>query len=209
VSSAPQGAIIVEMIPRQPSPYVGSPFMSSAAGVPTPVVIPVQKTNLQLLYEATPLVKMPPPLERDAFPACRFWEESKWAAWAKEEKEKGSFKSRVQGEGVNSSWMEDEKGNRVDLPRQQVILAEARHTWVTMKSFKVDFAVYHDTPVPTLDYFRAKMEMGFRELRLCADHWKANKAWKENFSSWTGPPQEPQPRPEMANILQSLACDTF
>ena len=149
------------MIARQLSPYVGNPLVSSARGILTLVAIPVQKSNLDQLYEATPLVMMPPPLSRETCPAPRFWELSEWEAWSKEEKERGSFKSRVQGKGINSSWMEDEKGNRVSLHQQQQILGEARHTWVTMRSFGVELAVYSSTPVPTLDYFRAKMEVEF------------------------------------------------
>ena len=107
-----------------------------------------------------------------------------WAEWAEEQKEKGLFKARVQGEGMNSSWLEDENGNRVDRHRQQLVLGEARRTWFTMREFEIKLAPHGNMSIPTLDYFCAKMELSFLELKLCANHWKADKMWRENFSSW-------------------------
>jgi len=97
--------------------------------------------------------------------------------------EKGGFKPGVKGEGINSSWMEDSNGNRVHKDRQDQILGAARKTWRTMESFEVGMASYTSVPGPVLNYFRAKMESMFEELRFCADHWKTDAIWKENFSS--------------------------
>ena len=105
-------------------------------------------------------------------------------------KEKGEIKSGTQGEGVNSSWMEDEDGNRVDITRQKTILREARLTWLTMRDFGVELANHGDVTGPVLEYFYALMETKFFELRLCADHWKADQIWRENFSSWKQPKRE-------------------
>jgi len=172
--------------PRQTSPYAGSPLTSSVLGMPTSVMIPTSlpESGLKRLYEMSPGLTMPLPLSRDAFPLTLFWEECEWERWKKREKEKGTFGHRIQGEGVNSSWIEDKNGGRVDRTRQKQILAEARHQWVTMRDYNVDVMIYTDTPMPTVDYFRAKMETTFPELQLCADHWKVKKLWMENFSSW-------------------------
>ena len=161
-----------------------------------PVVVTAapQKSNLERLYEATPDVVMPAPLSRDVYPNTRFWEEDEWEEWSKQGKEKGTFKSRVPGEGVNSSWMVDMSGKRVERKLQRKILGEARHTWVTMRAFEVDFTVFKHTPMPSLDYFRARMESRFPELQLCADHWKADRVWKENFSSWDQPSSTTEPQ---------------
>ena len=35
--------------------------------------------------------------------------------------------------------------------------------------------------------FRSIMERDYPELRLCADHWKADQVWKLNYHSWKGP----------------------
>jgi len=199
---------------RQTSPHIGGPLGPPAAGVSTPVAMPAgsQKSNLERLREATPHVVMPTPLSRDAHPGPKFWNsEREWIAWREAEKEKGSFRLGVQGGGINSSWMEDENGNRVNLNRQQKILAEARRTWITMAAWQIPTAVYGGVDSLTLDYFRAKMELEFPELRLCADHWKTDQLWRENFSSWDIPrstkgPQEmsrPELRSRKASRFQS------
>ena len=138
-------------------------------------------------------ITMPLPLDRHDWLLVKFWEKRDWEVWVKEQKEKGSFQTRVRGAGVNSSWMEDENGNRVSLARQGEILEEVRRTWLTMEAFGVSVQVYGSTDGYTLNYFRAKMESKFQEFRLCANHWKADRAWVENFSSWkTSPESVPQ-----------------
>jgi hypothetical protein len=191
----------------------------SAIGTPSPVTIPIpsQQSNLQQLYTATPDVVMPPPLLRDEHPGIRFWEQPLWAEWVEREVEKGSFNTGVQGQGKNSSFMEDADGNRVHISRQKQILEEAHSCWRTMHSFNINLARYREMPATVVDYFRAWMESKCPELQLCAGHWKADKVWHENFSSWnpkkarrTSKPQDagdelPQPGPsEPSNGRRNL-----
>lgn len=161
-------------------------LVSSATAIPTPAMIPTnhEKSGLEKLREATPDVVMPLALNRNNHPHAKFWEEHEWEQWAREEKEEGMFKSGMQGEGVNSSWMENAMGERVDIARQQKILKEAHRTWVTMKCFGIELIVLGGMAVTSLDYFHARMELKFPELQLCADHWKVDRIWTENFSSW-------------------------
>ncbi|KAF9642966.1 hypothetical protein BDM02DRAFT_3132734 [Thelephora ganbajun] len=145
--------------------YTSAHPVSSAAGMPAPAIASTgpQKSNLERLYEATPEVVMPKPLERNESPGPRFWEEYTWVEWSEREKEKGTLAL--------------------------------------------------DTPATTLDYFHARMELMFPELRLCTDHWKTDRIWIENFSSWTqsrrakGPPGggemgQPGPPSKKVNIFQ-------
>jgi len=167
-------------------------------------------SNLDRLYLAEGIV-MPPPLNRAEWLLVKFWEKWEWEKWAKEEKEKGNFQSGVQGAGVNSSWMEDENGNRVSLARQREIMDEVRRTWITLRSIETDLKVYGNTNGFILNFFRAKLESTFQEFRLCANHWKADRVWIENFSSWKNQPetrlarqsngnQTPQPQTQSAKV---------
>jgi len=156
--------------------------------------------NLDQLYKRTHAV-MPQPLEQTAYPTSVFWKEKDWEDWVKREKEKGKFK-RTRGEGVNSSWMVNADGERVDLDQQQRILGEARRTWNTMTTFQIPLTTHRWASVPILDYFRARMESKFPELQLCADHWKADRVWKENYSSWNKPPEQ-EGEPTKVNMFQS------
>ena len=167
-----------------------------------------EKSGLEWLREATPDVVTPPVRNRNDYPHIKFWEEHEWELWTKDGKESGSFKSCVQGEGVNSSWMEYATGERVDLGRQKKILGEARRTWVTMRNFKVKLDTFREMGAPTVEYFRARMELKFPELQLCADHWKADKIWGENYSSWANEKRskkvsQPGPQSETASRFQS------
>ena len=160
-------------------------------GMPTAVAIPMQpsKIGLELLIETLPVV-MPPPLDGADYPKLRHsWEEKDWEDWASTGKEEGLFDPGVQGAGVNSSWMQRQDGERVELARQKKILKGARRIWVTMKDFGIVLKPEGGIPLPTLNYFRAAMESQFFELRLCADHWKTDRVWTENFSSWRNPPR--------------------
>ena len=80
--------------------------------------------------------------------------------------------------------MEDTSGNHINLGKQRHILNAAHKTWGAVRGGRVTLGIYSNTPADTLDYFRARMEMMFLELQLCADHWKTDKLWTENFSSW-------------------------
>ena len=156
--------------------------MASSATVMVPTA--PRKSNLQLLYESTPLVVALTPFKANDYPNCLFWTERAWVEWAREGKEMGIFRSGVEGEGVNSSWLEDPNGRRVDVVVQRNILDEARRTWSLMRRCRVRFGAYKATLLPELDYFRKSMEGAFEELRMCENHWKVDQLWTENYSSW-------------------------
>ena len=181
-------------------PYAGSHLAPSAVGVPAPVVIsPGSKSldNLASLYKMTPEVVPPAPLDRAGYPhPATFWDKDTWIDWVTTQKEKtkaSKSKSRKAGEGYNSSFIVTPNGVRVNLSRQQTILGEARRTWNTMVNFEVPLMTHKKIAVPALAYFRARMESMFLELRLCDNHWKADRLWQENFSSWRSTPPEAQP----------------
>ena len=137
-----------------------------------------------------------PPLtlfDRRDFEDIEFWERSEWESWVVKEKEKGvAFKSGVKGEGKNSSWMENADGTRVNIARQGQIIAGARHTWLTLKNCHVPLGSFRDTDERITSYFRRKVETEFDELRFCSNHWKADRLWMENFSSWRYRPLDTQ-----------------
>ena len=175
-------------IPRQASPYVSGSLVPLSMGMPTPspAMVPVMlsKSNLERLWEVRH-VSTPEPLKKDEFPNTRFWERDLWQDWVKIGKERGSFNAGVRGKGVNSSFLEDRDGNRVPLKRQKQVLNEVSLEWRTMKDAGVDLKPYSEMSARPLEYFRAMMESSFFELRLCADHWKADEIWQQNFSSWS------------------------
>src|SRR6266478_1576911 len=100
------------IVSRQAPMYAGATMASPAAHTHAPVMVPTTptKTNLQLLYEATPEVPAVdvPPFDGDN--NCKFWTEKAWGEWSQEQKEMGMFNSGVEGEGINSSWMEKRNG---------------------------------------------------------------------------------------------------
>lgn len=134
-----------------------------------------------MLYKASPEVKMLNPLHQVDYPDCMFWEEATWTRWAEDMKESGAIDHGTPGRGINSSWLEDSDGIRVDRNRQGKIHDEMRATWLNMEDFNIPIKVWKSMPAVSLNYFRARMESVCPELQLCADHWKANRLWKENF----------------------------
>lgn len=150
------------------------------------------KTNLQRLYEATPEVIMPAPLEKSDYPGCKFWNRPAWEEWKVIRRETVTSSNRARGQGINSSFIEGADGTRVDFLRQQQILREARETLHLMQEFNISLKSHTKMTTLHLDYFRARLESKFIELRLCQDHWKADKIWQENYSSWQNSRQDRQ-----------------
>lgn len=145
-----------------------------------------QTSKLKELYKSTPDVVMPEPFKRNNDLGVKFWERHMWTEWVKSEKERGMFNSGVQGKGVNSSFVENMDGNRVQFLRQKEILKQARDAWCTMAACGINLKPHSDMPAPMMDYFRAWMESKCPELQLCVNHWKVDKIWQQNFSSWPG-----------------------
>lgn len=139
------------------------------------------QNTISRLYQAGKIT-IPALLKKEEF-NCRFWDKYSWKEWVKVAREQGLFRASVRNAGINSSWMEDVDGNRVGLNTQRAILHEVHTTWVDMHAAKIKLTNYRDMPGITMDYFRARLESKFPELRLCEDHWKADQAWQENFSS--------------------------
>ena len=137
---------------------------------------------------------MPAPLEKSDHPNCKFWDRQAWEEWKVIRRETVTGGNRARGQGINSSFIEGTDGTRVDLLRQQQILREARETLCLMQDFNISLKSHTKMTTLHLDYFRARLESKFYELRLCQDHWKADKIWQENYSSWQNSRQERQQR---------------
>lgn len=148
---------------------------------PTPSATPTRFAVAEYLLSRLPPL---PPLDKEDYEDVRFWDKSTWERWVEDEKEIGNtFKSGVQGQGINSSWMEDTDGSRVAIHRQRQIIAGARLAWTNLSTCGVSVGSYRECDEMTLSYFRRKVETDFQELRLCSNHWKADKLWMENFST--------------------------
>ena len=167
--------------------------MSPAIGMPAPAVPPLldQAYYLGRLYAATPdLVKLEPLNEEDY--NTQFWTLTKWTEGIGEGLETTRLQAGKHGQGVNSSFLENEDGERVSVTRQDEILDEARTTWRTMEKFHINLTPNGGLDAPTREYFRRRMAVNCHELRLCANHWKADKVWGQNFSSWRQPTRKPR-----------------
>ena len=148
---------------------------------PTPIATPTRFAVAEYLLNKLPPL---PPLDKEDYENVRFWDKGTWEQWARDEKEMGiTLKSGVQGQGTNSSWMEDTDGNRVEIHRQRQIIAGARLAWTNLSTCGISLLSYRESDEMTLSYFRRKVETDFQELRLCSNHWKADKLWMENFST--------------------------
>ena len=145
-----------------------------------------QAFYLDRLYKATPEVVPLDPLNQDDY-RTQFWVRARWQEDRDKGIERGAFNSGKQGQGVNSSFLEDENGERVSLTRQNEIHEEVHTTWRTMHQFKIELKPLGSMGAPAREYFRKRMEVVCPELQLCANHWKSDKLWSENFSSWTKP----------------------
>ena len=157
------------------------------------------KTNLERLYEATPEVVMPVPLKKDDYPNVKFWELDQWSKWVNQQMEMGNFKNGMQGQGMNSSFMEDTEGYRVSVTWQKQILEEVHTSWRTMQAFEIELKPLRSMPAPPRDYFRARLAVKCPELRLCANHWKVDRVWRKNFSSWNPEKLGQVPQPQNDN----------
>ena len=121
---------------------------------------------------------MPTVLNQLNYGLIKFWEQPLWQLWVKDEKERGTFVP-LEGQGVNSSFMEATDGSRVHLTRQREILDEAHVLWRTMQSFEIPLKSYKRMPAPEVDYFCVRMVVKCPELQLSASHWKMDEIWQK------------------------------
>lgn len=196
---------------RPAVPNDGSPSMLPTTATTSQTMIPAvnQRSNIELLRDALPNVSMPKPLNRAEFPNCKFWEKTSWEQWTKEGKERGVFVLGKRGKGVNSSWMEDTNGNRVEYSRQQEILEQARKSWETMKDFNVRIGPWTRLPVQSTDFFCARMASMFIELQLCENHWKIRELWAENYTSFSSSRDEDKVAQKKRKLLGVLTSTGF
>jgi len=171
-------------------------------GFSAPAAIPPSLAVVEYLLSQLPPL---PPLNKNDYELVEFWDKKDWKCWTADQREGGStLKSGAKGGGINSSWMEDENGVRVDISRQTQIITGARVIWITLTTNGVALTSYRGIDERTLTYFRRKVETDFEELRLCSHHWKADMLWMENFSSWSGKP-DPGPKDTSGDTLPPSA----
>ena len=152
-----------------------------AMNTPSAVLSPQQIATLEHLTSKLP--PAPIPLKIEDFEDVEFWNKERWDEWVKGEKATGGF-TPVRGEGKNSSWMENADGIRVDVERQNQIIAAARSAWTTLKNCGFFLKPLKQMDTLIISYFRHRLEAEFEELCFCNNHWKTDTLWMENFSSW-------------------------
>ena len=121
-------------------------------------------SGIELLWRATPDHIRLPPLNKTDHPGAKFWEASAWEEWVDAGKEKGIFKSRVAGQGINSSWMEDSNGDPIPERRRKAIRKEARQTWADIRHHGIALVPFGAMPSSVMEFFRAKMAFKFPEF---------------------------------------------
>ena len=89
------------------------------------------------------------------------------------------------GDGpVSCQYMEDQFGNVLPLSKRSAVGKEAKGWWQDQVDSDKTLRTLRVTGTGLRDQFRTHMENKFPWLRLCEDHWKADRVWSDYFSKW-------------------------
>jgi hypothetical protein len=176
---------LVEAIPR------ALPLTSNPLGIALPSLT------------ATSTSSLTPTLSRDNFPHVRWWHES---SWTQTKDVTDPEESDDEGDSLDPSntktkkavaYLEDKQGTPISEERRKAIYKHARGIWSLLARTTQLPTGYQNADVVVLTHYRNEMEAKFPELQLCSEHWKADRVWIKNFSSWRKSYMKQQAKLEM------------
>ncbi|KAH8989749.1 hypothetical protein EDB92DRAFT_1817051 [Lactarius akahatsu] len=157
----------------------------------------------------------PPALDPALHPLVTLWT---WRAFSKEAKARDEFQPTVNAEGEPESkgfwFLQQTDGSMVDIATVTRMRSASKKSWATMKNkYKTLPPTWMNfTPAMQMEFY-LDIESQFPFLRLCEDHYKAQKIGTTDYSHWYKrimkigkkrglPKDEPKDEPDLEDALQ-------
>ena len=150
--------------------------------VPLPSVAPSDPTSsLMQNYELLPQ------LNRVNFPSVKMWEDHKYNGHRKGGRRGGEDDPQDKPKGsVLSSYMEDENGEEIPKGTRDRVRKTARGLFAQLLRRNEAPITWGAAPLNVQTELVFKLEKEYPFLRLCANHWKAEKVATNSYSQWYG-----------------------
>ena len=128
--------------------------------------------------------------KRIIYPRIRFWYPSDYREYLKTD-EAITEAAKVAAESMSlappntrTSYIEDATGAIVSRETAKTIREHMRRIWVSLEQKDSLPKRFCDLTTEALEFYRTNMYADFPYMKLCEGHWKVDKLWRENFSSY-------------------------
>jgi hypothetical protein len=111
---------------------------------------------------------------------------------------------------VNCLFWEDASGNILPPTKRKAVTQDMRMYWQKLHNDGVILDNFTNIGMDICENFRTFMEGKHPWLRLCDNHWKADRLWINHFSGWQpapGPTGRPQGNAEPANLKRERSIE--
>jgi hypothetical protein len=135
------------------------------------------------------------PIDRSLYPKVQFWTYPAWKKHLETAKGvSGAETDEVTNGNTAHRYIEDTKGMAVDGDRMQSIRNTAHKIFFDLLGAKLAPRTWGVCGLGVAEAYNNEMAFQVPELRLCTDHWKAQKLATSLYPSWHnshGPADEP------------------
>src|ERR1700761_1849686 len=119
----------------------------------------------------------PENLEEDDCPDVPYWEESAWAKYVDQQKDRGQVVSKL-------GFLTDKDGRAVSESRIREMTSHAKQAWAELYYHRFDPGTWtKKTPIVT-KYFVHSMKDKFHEFRYCNGDWKVERFAIVKYPDW-------------------------
>ena len=171
------------LAPRNFSAQFGTPLTTpkvETLDLPLPSVAPPDPTSSPVqTYELLPQ------LNRVNFPSVKMWEDHEYNGHRKGGRRGGEDDPQDKPKGsILSSYMEDEDGEEIPKGTRDRVRKTARGLFAQLLRRNEAPITWGAAPLNVQTELVFKLEKEYPFLRLCANHWKAEKVATNSYSQW-------------------------
>ena len=165
------------------------------------ILLPPSATSGSVSSSSKVVVELLPQLDCLRFPKTKYWTPKLYfqlkKAGAKVEEDEDNMDldrldpgTSAKGSGSNSKmsttscYMEDENGEQQPKKMKDAACATARGFWIKLLNEKRAPLAFGELNVDLKDKYINLMESTYPWLRLCENHWKAERIWLNHYSPW-------------------------
>ncbi|KAJ6492470.1 hypothetical protein C8R47DRAFT_430563 [Mycena vitilis] len=139
----------------------------------------------------TPSASSPPlpqirVLNETDYPLAKYWQKSRWTDAMSKDRGRSTASGRSPPSKNSLLFITTEDGDTPSKDRMSEARRCAASFYFELKSQNLQPTTWREATMSTKTRFRALLESEIPELRLCSEHWKADKLATITYSSWCG-----------------------
>ncbi|KAJ6488572.1 hypothetical protein C8R47DRAFT_1125995 [Mycena vitilis] len=125
-------------------------------------------------------------LDETDYPLAKYWQKSRWTDAMSKDRGRSTASGRSPPSKNSLLFITTEDGDPPSKDRMSEARRCAASFYFELKSQDLQPTTWREATMSTKTRFRALLESEIPELRLCSEHWKADKLATITYSSWCG-----------------------